>query len=275
MTCASCGNELIEGAKFCPSCGAKVTDHGRHCPRCQAETEPGDKFCRSCGADLRKTVQERGKEQKGQGPVVRAPSPLSADRAWKWAVAILLPTAAIVIMAVAWFSKEEGQTSPGGGEEERGAMGQTGTPPGDAGGMEMMNQVQKEIDALKETLKQNPNHRGALLRLANLYQDAGMYPQAIDYYTKFLVVDSTNVDARVDLGTCYFNVGQHREAIMQGEIALKQNPTHRNALYNLGVIHASAGNIEEARRYWNRVIELHPDSETAAHAKENLKRLTP
>jgi tetratricopeptide (TPR) repeat protein len=195
---------------------------------------------------------------------------LPTDRAWKWAVAILLPVTAVVIMAVAWFSKEEESPAQAGGT---GAMGQTGMPSGDIGGMELMNQVQREIDALKATLKQNPNHASALLRLANLYHDAGMYPQAIDYYTKLLAVDSTQVDARVDMGTCYFESGQPQEAIRQVEIALNQNPTHRNALYNLGVIQASTGNVEEARRYWNRVIELYPESETAAHAKENLKRL--
>ena len=48
-TCASCGTELPEGARFCFECGHAVTP--RACPSCGAPAERG-RFCMSCGASL-------------------------------------------------------------------------------------------------------------------------------------------------------------------------------------------------------------------------------
>lgn len=46
-TCPSCGQPVIEGAKFCMNCGAKLA-----CPKCGAALIPGAKFCMNCGQQL-------------------------------------------------------------------------------------------------------------------------------------------------------------------------------------------------------------------------------
>ncbi|MBQ7594593.1 MAG: SPFH domain-containing protein [Synergistaceae bacterium] len=45
--CPSCGQPVIDGAKFCMNCGAKLT-----CPKCGAALIPGAKFCMNCGQQL-------------------------------------------------------------------------------------------------------------------------------------------------------------------------------------------------------------------------------
>jgi hypothetical protein len=45
------------------------------------------------------------------------------------------------------------------------------------------------------------------------------------------------------------------------------------ALYNLGAVAATRGEVIKAKDFWNRVIEINPDSETGKLAKESLTKL--
>ena len=51
MTCATCGTENPERARFCMSCGSPLPSA---CPGCGTENPPGAKFCIECGADARR-----------------------------------------------------------------------------------------------------------------------------------------------------------------------------------------------------------------------------
>ena len=45
------------------------------------------------------------------------------------------------------------------------------------------------------------------------------------------------------------------------------------ALYNLGAIAATRGEVIKAKDFWNEVIEINPESETGKLAKESLAKL--
>ena len=60
-TCASCGAELAQTARFCSDCGAKVEDPSIEvveadvvppCSNCGAELEPEATFCNQCGTKV-------------------------------------------------------------------------------------------------------------------------------------------------------------------------------------------------------------------------------
>lgn len=60
-TCASCGAELTDTARFCSDCGAKVEDPAIEvveadivppCTNCGAELEPEATFCNQCGTKV-------------------------------------------------------------------------------------------------------------------------------------------------------------------------------------------------------------------------------
>ena len=48
-TCAACGAENLDGARFCSSCGASLVPS---CPTCGAEVPRGARFCPACGSAL-------------------------------------------------------------------------------------------------------------------------------------------------------------------------------------------------------------------------------
>ena len=60
--------------------------------------------------------------------------------------------------------------------------------------------VIKEIESLEKQVGANPQETQSLLRLANLYHDVKFYPKSITMYERYLQLNPSNPDARVDLG---------------------------------------------------------------------------
>ena len=57
------------------------------------------------------------------------------------------------------------------------------------------------------------------------------------------------------------------------EEILKREPKNVDALYNLGAIHANAGRMDEARRYWSRAKTAAPDSQGGKKAAQGLSQI--
>ncbi|HEY2803624.1 MAG TPA: zinc-ribbon domain-containing protein, partial [Actinomycetota bacterium] len=49
QTCATCGTENVEGARFCSNCGSPL---GRTCPNCGEAVAEEARFCSNCGHAL-------------------------------------------------------------------------------------------------------------------------------------------------------------------------------------------------------------------------------
>ena len=142
------------------------------------------------------------------------------------------------------------------------------SPPG---GSEVMEQVFREIEALKEQIEVDPENTAALMRLGDMYRDAGKFEQAIDYYNRSLEVDSTNVDVRVEVAVCYFKAEEPQRAIEELTTTLKYDSKHPGALFYIGGMNASVGKWQEAEMWWGELIELYPDDHMAHMAKEALE----
>jgi len=79
-----------------------------------------------------------------------------------------------------------------------------------------------------------------------------------------------NADARVDMGVCYYNLGDFKTAISEMETALKYNPHHQIALLNLGIVNLSAGNLKESQDWLEKAVKENPDNDVGKRAKELL-----
>jgi tetratricopeptide (TPR) repeat protein len=128
-----------------------------------------------------------------------------------------------------------------------------------------------DIKVLEDKLSANPDDSQALLQLANLQLDSGMFELAILNYKKYLAKLPSDVDARVDMGVCYFNLKNYDEAIVVMSKAIQYNPKHQLAYINLGIVNMSAGNTDEAKKNWQKAFDLNPGSENGIKAKELLE----
>ena len=164
---------------------------------------------------------------------------------------------------------------PGGGAGGGGATG-AGPAPVQEGGApreELMARVFQEIGSLKETLQKNPRDVQALVRLANFYQDAGKYDQAIEYYGRALAEDAALVDARTDRGICLREMGKPDDAIAEFRKSLEIDPRHWQTWLNLGIVSLfDKHDPETAAAAFGKVEELHPEYPGLADLKEEVRR---
>ncbi|MDA8410059.1 MAG: tetratricopeptide repeat protein [Treponema sp.] len=120
-----------------------------------------------------------------------------------------------------------------------------------------------------------PTTKEGWISLGNQQMDSGNYSDAIFAYGKALELDPSNVDVRVDMGTCYRNIGQPQQAITIYKKALQINPRHPNAWRNSGVVyyydlHDNANALVAFRKY----LEVSPQAADAAQILQTIATIT-
>lgn len=120
-----------------------------------------------------------------------------------------------------------------------------------------------------------PTTKEGWISLGNQQMDAGSYSDAIYSYQQALELDPSNVDVRVDMGTCYRNLGQPLKAIEIYKKALEINPRHPNAWRNSGVVyyydlHKNAEALAAFRKY----LEVLPQAPDAPQILQTIAAIT-
>jgi len=96
--------------------------------------------------------------------------------------------------------------------------------------------MMEEIGQLREVLRVAPENFDALRRLANVYQDAQMYPQAIEFYEKAIAIQGNDPNVLTDLGTCLGGVRRNQEALAMFRRAQALDPNHWQSVFNTVII---------------------------------------
>jgi tetratricopeptide (TPR) repeat protein len=97
--------------------------------------------------------------------------------------------------------------------------------------------------------------------------------EAIPHYEKILTINPKRSDIRFSLALIYFNQRDFNKCDEENEKVLSYDPQNQMALYNLGAVAATQGLKEKAKEYWNKVITINENTETAQLAKESLAKL--
>ena len=163
-----------------------------------------------------------------------------------------------------------------GASGESDAGGQRPQPGGDQGGpsMEQMEQVKKELAALKHAVDEDPRNVAALGRLGNLYMDAGMFDKAVDYYRRALVVEPDNPDLRTDMGTCLRQMGRIDEALREFEQSVAAHPGHWKGWFNIGIVNLyDLGKYQRAEESFARALELNPGSFDMGAVRKEIEKV--
>lgn len=131
-----------------------------------------------------------------------------------------------------------------------------------------------EISSFKDRLKKNPKDLEALIFLGNSNFDIKRYEKAKDLYIQALMIEPKNASVRTDLATCFRNLGESDQAIVELKTVLALNPDHPAALFNLGVILlGDKGNKKEAVEMWQRLLKKHPESPFTQGLSEKIAKL--
>jgi cytochrome c-type biogenesis protein CcmH/NrfG/ribosomal protein L40E len=264
--CANCGAELPKGAKFCSNCGTK-TDEGAasYCRECGAELKPNAKFCHTCG----QTVDSAPASPVPDDAERIETHPESPARSWK---ALLLPLLGIPALIGILFLLTYKQKNPQPMSQAQ--MGSAAPEAGDGqGGVDMaaMENVTKQINKYKSDLQTNPKDTTALLALGSMYEIAGRFEEATDYFRRYLEVAPENIPVRMSLAGVYYNQAKRQQALNELQQVLKYQPHYDYAMFNLGVIHLAEGQKDEAIKWWHKVMEANPTGELAQKARAQIQ----
>jgi len=273
--CAKCGSEISAGDRFCGNCGAKIEQPGEQrqsekkqpasssgtiCPLCGQENPADAASCSSCGAALNSGAPTSAPKKNRQAASESVHQPLHLLQSWKIPAAIAIVF--IVALAIVRFTQknEPAAALPGGNQAA------------------VQNQATaQEEEALQQAIEQNSKNDPALLRLANLYHDTRRFAQAIMMYDRYLAINPSNPDARVDLGISYFEMGlvdtTNREKYFvtakdEMRKALTYNPKHQLAYYNLGMVNLHSGEIEEANKCFEKCAAIDSTTQVGKRAQQ-------
>jgi cytochrome c-type biogenesis protein CcmH/NrfG len=133
--------------------------------------------------------------------------------------------------------------------------------------------VVEQINHLKDVVRKDSTNAAYYFELARLLQDAHRSSEAMGYYARGLVLDPSNITARIDYSLCLYEAGKVKEAFDQNRRVLRKEPSNPQALYNLGALYANSGRSDSARVYWGKLLTTHAGHELATKARENLRQL--
>ncbi len=226
------------------------------CVSCSAENARGDAYCHACGSQLRKPQPTRG--AKKSAPKKQVPGPRFTTTQW-----IVICVASFVLGGVVTAAFVP---SAGGNSE---ATGEAAT--GDTQAQDPKRPTLVQVNAARDAAEANPSDMSAQLKYANILHDVMMLDQAIAQYKLYLATIPDNVDARIDLGICYFEQKKFAEAIVEMETAVKADPQHQLGNYNLGIVNLNAGNEEKAREWFTKARDIDPSTPYGQNADRILK----
>jgi len=142
-------------------------------------------------------------------------------------------------------------------------------PQGGGGGAPMM----AEINALKEQLQKDPKNVQAWTRLANIYQDAGMFEQAIEFYKRANELLPDNANLLTDMGICYQELKQFDKALELLEHAQKADPANWQSLYNIVVVAGlEMGRMDRADAALAKLQQIRPDAPNLDRLRQALDK---
>lgn len=189
---------------------------------------------------------------------------------------------AAVLVAAAFIGSyipdffQGGSPNPGSAPTQQGTQIQTAN-----------EQTDRRGAVLKQRLAKNPKDFETARELGDLYWDAGgtngqagdatkaatYFTQATEAYSQALKVKPKNADVRTDMATAFFYSGNMARARQELNRVLAQDPRHRNALFNLGLISKQTGDNKTARSAWQRFLKVEPSGENADKVRQELTQL--
>jgi tetratricopeptide (TPR) repeat protein len=158
---------------------------------------------------------------------------------------------------------------------------------------ESQNAPHRAIEQYNETIKLDPRHREAIYRLAMIYTQQRMFPQAVETWKKYIDATDGSAAAWSNLGLCHELAGEHAQAEAAYRKGIEKEPMNQicrvnyglmlarqrkypeaaeqlgtvlsqpEVHYNIASVLEQQGRTEHAKRVYQRALELDPNYSNA------------
>ena len=135
---------------------------------------------------------------------------------------------------------------------------------------------QRPEDVVREmqaALRDHPDDTTSLAALGSAFYELKQWPQAVDAYSRFTRVDSTNASMWVNLGDAYLNWGRPADAIHPLLRATALAPDDATGHYLLGRAYLESKQYALAVGAFDAVLKLAPGSPLAVDKRRQAARL--
>ena len=131
------------------------------------------------------------------------------------------------------------------------------------------------VAGLMKELAANPNNAAVLVALGDIYFKAHDYNTAGGWMKRVVAVAPGNTTARLALGAAEFNLGDVADAQREWLRVIAADRKNVEAYYDLGFLYVSKvpPDMADAKKMWEKVIALAPNSNEAKTIATHLKGL--
>ena len=127
------------------------------------------------------------------------------------------------------------------------------------------------IKMLQQSIQKFPQFKPAYLTLAFIWMQQEKLDEAEALLTRLLAFDTQNIHALDELGEIYLQKADYAAACYYFRKALDIHPYYVQARFHLGVCLKRNGNVEEARKTFQFILDHFPKHPLAKRAKSELK----
>jgi Flp pilus assembly protein TadD len=140
---------------------------------------------------------------------------------------------------------------------------------------ELLNEERfhEALVALRELITASPANPYAYNYLGVALFEVGEIAPARSAYLACLTVAPKHLGARVALAHVERTLGNTRDAVREGMIALAQAPGDPDALHAVGLAYVARGETAAARRYLEAFLDARPEFEAATEVRAILASL--
>lgn len=131
------------------------------------------------------------------------------------------------------------------------------------------------LECLRDVLSKDNQNPYAFFFLGQGFYEVGEIEPARDAYRACLKLAPKHLGARVALCHVLRKLGDCRDAIKQGMIALEQAPADSDALYAVGLAYLARGEDPAARRYLEAFLKTKPEFEVRLEVEALLSQINP
>lgn len=129
------------------------------------------------------------------------------------------------------------------------------------------------VQSFQEAIAVDPDFADAVYNLGVTLEMLKSYDKAKEQLEKAAAMRPKNAKFVFALGNCLFHLGDFAGAVGAFEKVTAIEPSHAKALYSLGVCYEKLGRKDEARKTWERYLEVDSSSAWATEARKRLQAL--